>query len=255
MKFQHVLPLGLALSVLALAAPQRYEMRSYVNVGGKVQSAFAWCDAPDRVLAVTQPVRADPATPQPVTLRRWLKRPPREADAAVLTATYLLGTPDPGAGNIYTPLTFPDGTGGGGRFYIHTSNVESVNDPAYRMTRVGRFRTPEGNFPCRYVPQAAFLGATSKRTVIVWDNGRAATYATRNFDGTPGVYVTGGRKITNEELTAYEFTTKNGYRYRVELWTPQYGGAGSLLVSKGNQQLLDESFNAYSVSLPAGARP
>lgn len=245
------LPLGLALCALALAAPQRSEMRSYVHVNGRVQPAFAWCDAPDRVLAVTRP--AKPAvTPQPVTLLTW----PKAHAAQVQRAAWQLGPDDAGAGNIYVALT-PAGQAvtEGRTSFIHISNVENVNDPAYRMTRVGPFKLGDRTYDCRYAPQAAFMGATSKRTVIVWDNGRAATYATRNFDGTPGVYVTGGRRIANEELTAYEFTTKNGYRYRVELWTPEYGGAGSVLVSKGNQQLLDESFNAYSVSLPPGARP
>lgn len=175
--------LGLALSALALAAPQGYEMQSYVNIGGKVQSAFAWCDAPDRVIGVTQPARNDPTTPQPIKLRQVLKRPAPNTDAFDDVAEYRLGPSDPGAGQVYTAITFPES---GGRYFIHTSNVENVNDPAYRMTRVNEFRTPEGSFRCRYQAQAVFMGTTSKRTVIVWDNGKTVTYATRNFDGTPG---------------------------------------------------------------------
>ncbi|ABF43848.1 hypothetical protein Dgeo_2414 (plasmid) [Deinococcus geothermalis DSM 11300] len=250
-----VLTLGLALSALALAAPQRYEMRSYVNTGGKVQPAFAWCDAPDRVIAVTQPRNADLSRPQPVKLRQVLKRPAPNTDAFDYVAEYRLGPSDAGAGQLYTAITFPDGTGDNQRYFIHTSNIENVIDPAYRMTHVNEFRTPEGAFRCRYVPQAAFLGATAKRSVIVWDNGKTATYATRNFDGTPGVYVTSGRRIASAELTAYEFTTRDGYRYRVEIRPPTAGGMGSLSVFRGSLALQTEPFLAYSISEPVQEQP
>ncbi|WP_272976828.1 hypothetical protein [Deinococcus geothermalis] len=254
MRLNSVLTLALVLSGSAIAAPQRYEMRSYVNTGGKMQPAFAWCDAPGRVLAVTQPRNADLSRPQPVKLRQVLKRPAPNTDAFDYVAEYRLGPSDAGAGQLYTAITFPDGTGDNQRYFIHTSNIENVIDPAYRMTHVNEFRTPEGSFRCRYVPQAAFMGATNKRTVIVWDNGKTATYATRNFDGTPGVYVTGGRKISNEELTAYEFKTRDGYRYRIEIVTPEYGGASSVQVYKGSQPVHDELMLAYSISRPAGQK-
>lgn len=245
-----VLVLGLALCTLALAAPQRYEMKSYVNVGGKVQPAFAWCDAPDRVIAVTQPRNADLSRPQPVKLRQVLKRPAPNTDAFDYVAEYRLGPSDAGAGQVYTAITFPDGTGDNQRYFIHTSNIENVVDPAYRMTHVNEFRMPKGSFRCRYVPQAAFMGATNKRTVIVWESGRTATYATRNFDGTPGVYVTGGQKRQQAESTVYEFKTKDGYTYQVKVAPQKDRGNAELSVLRQGQVIQTEPVLAYSISEP-----
>lgn len=245
--------LGLALSALALAAPQRYEMRSYVNTGGKMQPAFAWCDAPGRVLAVTRPAKAELITPQPVTLLQW----PKPNSGQPQKAQYQLGPSEGAAGTVYTTLTPPGQTPNraDATFFVSISNIENVVDPHYRMTHVNEFRTPEGAFRCRYVPQAAFLGATAKRSVIVWDNGKTATYATRNFDGTPGVYVTSGRRIASAELTAYEFKTRDGYRYRVEIRPPTAGGMGSLSVFRGSLALQTEPFLAYSSSEPVQEQP
>lgn len=232
---------ALALAGLALAAPQRYEMKSYVNVGGKVQPALAWCDAPETVIALTTPQSGQ------ATLAVWDKGQSNLLPPNTFPAT--VGDPDPGAGQTYLPLTWKNGAATV-KGLLHSSNVENVQDPAYRMTHINEFRLSDLQHRCRYQPQAAFMGATSKRTVIVWESGKTATYATRNFDGTPGVYVTGGRKIANEELTAYEFLTRDNYRYRVEIVAQDYGGTGSISVFKGRQQLLQEPLRAYSVSLP-----
>ncbi|WP_158680043.1 hypothetical protein [Deinococcus sp. NW-56] len=244
---------ALALAGAAFAASPRFEMRSFVNVEGRVgavQPAFAWCDAPDRVLAVTQPAHDPRTTAQPVTLHRWLKRPQMESDAGKLTAPFLLGPSEGAAGSIYTRLSFPDGSGTNANFFIRTSNVENVLDPAYRLSRVNEFRTPEGSFPCRYQPQAVFMGATAKRTVIVWDNGRTATYATRNFDGTPGVYVTGG-KVSADDIGP-EYTFRNGsYTYLVKF----HPYAAFVRVQRGGRTLRTETFLAYSYSQPVQEQP
>lgn len=252
MTLKSALTLGLTLSALALAAPQRYEMQSYVNVGGKTQPAYAWCDAPGRVLAVTQPANANLMTPQPASLITWLKgvQGPPNID------TMQLGPIDAGAGNLYTALTPPGvAVSDTPDSFIHSSNVENVNDPAYRMTHINEFRLGNQTFTCRYVPQAAFLGVTGKRTVVVWNNGGAATYATRNFDGTPGVSVPGGRHIRSTGgQDEYTWTTPDGYTYRVEVGSG--GGSGATLtVSRGGKTLGRENFLAYSVSRPATGQP
>jgi hypothetical protein len=245
-KRRSVLLTALALAGLALAAPQRYEMKSYVQIGGKVRPAFAWCDAPETVIALTTP-QSGQATLAVRDKGQSNLLPPNTFPATV-------GDPDPGAGQIYFPLTWKNGASTV-KGSLHTSNIKNVQDPAYRMTHINEFRLSDIQHRCRFVPQAAFMGATNKRTVIVWDNGKTATYATRNFDGTPGVSVTGGRKTANEELTAYEFETRDGYRYRVEIMTQEYGGTGSIYVSEGRQQPLQEPFLAYSISLPLKEQP
>ncbi|QBY07053.1 hypothetical protein E5F05_03845 (plasmid) [Deinococcus metallilatus] len=254
MKLKPVLTLGLALSGLALAAPQRYEMQSYVNSVKKWEPAFAWCDAPDRVLAVTRPASTDPNEVQPVTFMRWLKRNPGQP----YIAQYLLGPSEGAAGTVYTSLIPPGRTPHSEatpQSFVSISNVENVIDPAYRMTHVNEFKLDGKSYRCRYVPQAAFMGATNKRTVIVWDNGRAATYATRNFDGTPGVYVTGGQKRQQAEATVYEFKTGDGYTYQLKIAPQEYSGNAELSVLRQGQVIQTEPFLAYSISLPAKGQP
>ena len=107
---------------------------------------------------------------------------------------YQLGPADAGAGQVYTALT-PAGqtVSHSPQYYIHSSNIENVNDPAYRMTKVGEFKVPAGTFQCRYQPQAAFIGATARHSVTIWESGGKVTYRSSNRDGTVGVYLTGGR--------------------------------------------------------------
>lgn len=242
------LTFGLMLSALALAAPPRYEMRSYVNVGGKTQPAYAWCDAPGRVLAVTQPANSNLMTAQPASLITWLKGVQGNPNID----TWQLGPVDAGAGNLYTALTPPGvAVSDTPDSFIHSSNVENVNDPAYRMTHINEFRLDGKTYTCRYVPQAAFLGVTGKRTVVVWNTGRAATYATRNFDGTPGVSVPGGKHLRSASgQDEYTWTTPDGYTYGLEVGSVSGGPGATLTVSRGGKTLGRESFLAYSVSLP-----
>ncbi|MFB9994630.1 hypothetical protein ACFFLM_21965 [Deinococcus oregonensis] len=238
--------LALTISVSGVAAAQAaYRMDSYVTLNGKTQPAFAWCDAPDRVLALTNPAK-EPATSQPVTLARWLKRAPGQ----VQTGAYLLGPGEGAAGTIFVALNPASQPTSGGN--VRLSNVQNVNDPAYRMSAVGGFKTPYEDVRCRYVPDAAFLGATAKRTIIIWDNGGKVTYATRNFDGTPGVLISGGKPIHfgSESGWGYEFQTADGFTYSVARGDFVPKPQMTLSVSKGGKTLQTESFLAYSVSTP-----
>ena len=227
-------PLWLSLlAVSSVASAQGYEMKSYVNVSGAQPAAF-WCDAPGRVLAVTQP-DATSDTPQPVKLVQWTGSNAR-------VQNYQLGPSDAGAGNVYTALT-PSGqqVSGSPKSYVQSSNVENVNDSQYRMTKVSEFKVPAGTFKCRYKPNAAFIGATARHSVTVWEYQGKVTYSSSNRSGQGGVYLTGGTHIGNE----YRWT-KNGYTYALNLG----GDSGaSLSVQRGGKLLSRELFEAYSVSV------
>ncbi|WP_339097518.1 hypothetical protein WDJ50_16885 [Deinococcus sp. VB142] len=218
------------------------------------QPLWAWCDSPSRVLALIQ--YAVPATTNPQTTPAELHEWPKTAAGLgkIQVSTVLIGQPDPGAGQIYTPLKLTSGPRKGQSGYVHTSNIENTNDPAYRMTKTGEFKLGNDVYKCRYVKDATFIGVTQKRTVIIWDNGKTATYATRNFDGSAGVYVTGGKNIDfgSETGWGYEFLKKEGYKYSVS------SGDGmrpkqpplSVTVYRKGKVLTDEPFLAYSISLP-----
>ncbi|TSA82430.1 hypothetical protein FNU79_13725 [Deinococcus detaillensis] len=229
----------LAAASLAAASPttaQGYEMKSYVRFLGFEPAAF-WCDAPGRVLAVTQPKgtggAAQPVT-QPVKLLEW-------AGSDYSVQDYQLGPSDAGAGNLYTALT-PSAmpVRDAPTFFIHSSNVENARDPQYRMTHILEFKVPSGTFRCRYKPQAAFVGATALHSVTIWEHQGKVTYASTNHNGTPGVYLTGGQHSGNE----YRWY-KSGYTYLVKLSFEN----SSLIVLRGNTVLSNESFQAYSVSV------
>lgn len=248
--------LGTALACAAsLATATGYEMKSYVTVNGKVQEAFAWCDAPDRFIAITRPAHAEPERPQPVKLRQVLKRPAPNTDAFDYVAQYLLGMSEGAAGSVYNAILLPGSTprsGTASQYFLRRSNVENAANPTYRMSRVSELRTPEGDFRCRYVPQAAFMGVTARRTVIVWDNGKTATYATRNFDGTPGVYVTGGKRVAPgiEGGIHYEFPVQGGVTYFVNIDPNGPLTGAEVIVRKDGRLNPSERFLAYSVSVP-----
>lgn len=227
-----------------------YEMKSYVQVGKTIRSAFAWCDAPDRILAVTLPSPAltGPGDVREVSLLRWLKNRP----GTVGNFKYKIGLSEGAAGSTYIgliPAGFKATRELASQNFIHLSNVQ--RPPEYRMGRVVQFKTMQGENPCRYVPNAAFMGATAKRTVIVWDEGDAITYTTRNFDGTPGVYITGGKKTVGVEGgITYEFNTEDGYTYRLQIGFLDPPPGAHLTVTKSGALKASERFLAYSVSIP-----
>lgn len=234
------------LTAWTTAGAAGYEMKSYVTVGGKTQEAFAWCDAPNRVFAVPQ-VSGELTKPQPASLVTWLKT----VRGGPNIDTIQLGAGDGAAGSVYYPLSASGQKTNGGD-YVRLSNVENVLDPAYRMSRVSAFKVANKEYACRYVPQAAFLGVTAQRTVIVWDNGKTATYATRNFDGSAGVYVTGGRRIPPgmEGGTHYEFSAPGGITYSVNIDANGPKTGASVIVRQDGHLEPGQPFLAYSVSLP-----
>lgn len=226
-----------ALGLLGfVAAAPAYQMNSYALVNGKNQAVFAWCDAPNRVLALAKGNKTN--------LYHWAKHP--SGLGSMSTSQVTVGAADPGAGQIYYPLKITAGSRNGQSGFLHTSNVENVQDPAYRMTHINEFKLGSDVYACRYVPQAAFLGSTNKRTVIVWDAGDTITYATRNFDGSAGVYVTDGKSSSGAAGLDYRFTTKDGYTYTLKASAT----TAFLTVSKGGKVLSSEKFVAYSLSLP-----
>ncbi|MDL2344498.1 hypothetical protein QOL99_10060 [Deinococcus sp. MIMF12] len=248
---------ALALAGLALAAPHRYEMRSFVNVEGKVggvQPAFAWCDAPGRVLVLRQfdtpagPARRNAPQYTVTELYEWPKT--RAGLGKLRRSEVRIGWPDAGAGQTFHSLKATSGPRQGQSGHLRTSTVEN-EDPAYRMTRVNEFRLNGTSYRCRYQPQAVFMGSTAQRTVIVWDNGRAATYATRNFDGTPGMYVTGGKVSYDELGPEYIFSGAGGYSYRVKY----HDSSAFVQVRRNGKMLQSEHFLAYSVSMPTPSTP
>ncbi|WP_295821794.1 hypothetical protein [uncultured Deinococcus sp.] len=229
---------GLLLASLGMAAG--FQTVSVADVDGARPVRF-WCDTPGRVLALAVPTTA----PGPGTLAQW-------AGGQRTLTPVQVGVDDPGAGQVYTPLGIPGQPAPADPgYFVHSSNIENAQDPAYRMTHVDGFRVPAGTFTCRYVPQAAVLAATAKHTVIVWDSGGRVTYASRNRDGTPGVQLTGGTHTRAGGREVYRWTQR-GYTYSVSVGNPQLGQVpgGELRVSRGGAVLNTWLLQAYTLSTP-----
>lgn len=230
-------PVLLALTLLGSAAAQaRWSESSYANIGGW-QPAQSWCDTPGRVLAVTTPA----AETGPVKLAQWV-------GGKLSVQNWQLGRPEPGAGQVYTPL-IPAGQtqSENPEYFIHSSNIENTVDPQYRMTHINEYVVPAGRFGCRYVPGATVLAATAKHTVIVWESGGKVTYASRNRDGTPGIQLTGGTHTRVSGRERYVWNNA-GYRYVLEVGQSGQPG-GRLSVLKGTKLLSREELLAYSISV------
>ncbi|MFC5848382.1 hypothetical protein [Deinococcus petrolearius] len=232
-------PMLAALALLGTAGAAGYREFSYADVGGHWRPVAAWCDTPGRVLAITAP-RGQGAV-RPATLVQW-------TGGRLSARTWQYGPGEGAAGSSYVALT-PAGqqVSDDPTYYVHTSNVENVQDPAYRLTRVVEFRVPAGTFRCRYVPQAAVLAATAKHSVVVWEQGGKVTYASRNRDGTAGVQLTGGTHTQGAGGDEYQWR-RGGYTYALEVGRDGAAG-GRLSVSRGGRLLSREALLAYSVSV------
>ncbi|CAM3347142.1 Secreted protein [Deinococcus saxicola] len=227
----------------AQAQPQKvpgqelqWQETSFANIGGW-QAVQLWCDTPGRVLAVTSPAgsRGD------VKLAQWVGGKTSIQD-------WQMGRPDPGAGQVYTPLTPAGQTPGKPpQYFIRSSNIENTIDPAYHMTRINEYVVPAGRFQCRYVPQATVLAATARHTVIVWESGGKVTYASRNRDGAPGIQLAGGTHTRTLGRERYVWDNA-GYQYVLEVGQLAHPG-GSLTVLKGGKTLSREELLAYSISV------
>lgn len=240
------LTLGLALSALAAAAPQRFTQSTFVLDGVRWQPAVVLCDAPDRVITLSNSGAASIAV-----YRRFFKANP----ARVTRTMYSVGAPDGAAGSIYRPL-YPlrDGVDTSKyTYFFRTSDVQGTAS-GETMDRVSLNTPLDGRVTCRWASGVVFLGVTGRRTVIVRAHGDRVTYTSRDFGGQGGVTVTGGQHTPGGQ-EEYAWTTPDGYTYGLEVGSPSGGPGATLTVSRNGQTLRREGFLAYSVSRPARGQP
>jgi len=242
------LTLGLALSSVAAAAPQAFTQSTFVLEGGRWQPAAVLCDAPDRVVTLSNSGSASIAV-----YRQFLKANP----GRVTRTLYSVGAPGGAAGSIYRPL-YPlrDGVDTGRyTYFFRTSNVQGTAS-GETMDRVSLNTPLDGQLSCRWASGTVFLGVTPDRTAIIRAAGGRVTYTSRDFDGRGGVTLTGGRHGHSVEgQDEYTWTTPDGYSYGLEVGTVSGGPGATLTVSRGGQMLLREGFLAYSVSRPRSPQP
>ena len=129
--------------------------QNYSASGALVQPRLFLCDAVDRPEVLLLGV---PAGRRRVDLVRLAK-----PGLAVTHRTLLIGDPDAGAGQIHYPLSSTSGAAVGD---IHAVNPGAFDRPVTTAAVVAI--TLDGQAAsCRFEPQIRFLGATTRRTIMV----------------------------------------------------------------------------------------
>ena len=221
--------------------------RTYALDSGAARQAWIICDglAAGRLYVVGLPNAT-----RGVTVTTYDKT----STAAPSSQDLTLGQPDPGAGQVYWPLT---GTGGADAGNLHainpgvlTSPVDAFT-PTFTSAKIGAAETS-----CRWVARTRVMGFSARRTFLITQaDDRTLTYQTFDFkdaakakpvepDGaqrtsTPTLQIVGG----HESAAGFSFEN-NGYTYQVEA-----GPAGaSVTVLKGGQQVQQEAMNAWTLA-------
>ncbi len=221
--------------------------RTYTTGGGSARQAWIICDG----LAAGQAyVVGLPNASASLTVTGYDKT----STTAPLSQNLTLGAPDPGAGQVYWPLTGPAGVAAGN---LHAFNPGALTSPADAFTptftsaKIGAAQTS-----CRWVARTRLMGFSARRTFLITQaDDRTLTYQTFDFkdaatakpvdpDGaqrtsTPTLQIVGG----HESATGFSFEN-NGYTYQVEA-----GPVGATVtVLKGGQQVQQETLAAWTLA-------
>lgn len=243
-----LLPIGSPI----MGATDGYQLRSYVQTETSALPAFAWCEAKDKILALTQPQQAL-TTPRPTTLYSWSKS---QLGQPTTQNMQLDRASQNKSSNQVTHKLLSKSTSGVLAF------GKSKKEGA-RMPKIDNFQLGKSQNSCRHAFNAAFMGASNKHTVIVWDGNCdfsglvcKATLATRSYKGNNNLLLDNGQmgyrniqlnkgKVTSFTLT-YTFESDSDGLFRLLEITDK---GSTLTTRKAGQVLSRERFLAYSVSL------
>ncbi|PYE53514.1 hypothetical protein DES52_10843 [Deinococcus yavapaiensis KR-236] len=265
----------------SMAAAQPYVQHDFGQIASAAyRPLFAWCDGPDRVVAVSSPAKLlGPNETVAVSLASLTKSAPERVNIA----RYQLGPADGAAGSVYYGLRpFGSAASTEGNF-LHVSNIQRA-DGGYTFTHVVAVTSNGQALECRYftvneadpasggpTEGSVFAGASAKRSVWIQrlPNGR---YMYRSFDyvgserlpetsesrvsgdfdtSKRGIRLSNGiRTKTSAGGLVYQFRN-GGYTYRVEVGSTARPFARVTVTSNG-RTLLSEPFRFYSDSRPRG---
>ena len=221
--------------------------RTYELDAGAARQAWVLCDGIDvgqvytvglpdaaRLVSVTNVAKAAPATPTSQSLT--------------------VGQPDPGAGQVFWPLTFPGGADAGNLHAINPGVLTSPADaftPTFTSAKIGAVQAS-----CRWVARTRVMGVSARRSfLITQDDNRALTYQTFDFkdaatakpvnpDGaqrstTPTLQIVGG----TESAAGFSFEN-NGYTYQVAASST----GATVTVLKGGKLVQTEPLTAWTIA-------
>ncbi|NJC35241.1 membrane-bound inhibitor of C-type lysozyme [Sphingomonas jejuensis] len=222
---------------------------SVVRRGDGFVPALFLCNATNQPtsIALTVPAHGD------ATLVRF-----DDVGRGIETRAVSVGGPDPGAGQIYYPLS-ADGREVG---YIHAANSQML-DGATTPT-VTSLGIDGADLRCRWQPQTRFLGLTARRAVLVTgpEDGplvyRSFDFAER-ADQDP---VDNGRTtratltVTGGERRGDTLVFRNGAtEYRIRASGDPAAGAAAIEVFRAGARVQSEPVLAYTLGATAASPP
>jgi hypothetical protein len=173
-------------------------------------------------------------------------------------ASFRLGQPDPGAGQVYWPLT----TGGGAEAgYLRAFNPGMIEDPASATTATfTEIKIGETTTSCRWRPGILLEALGARRSYLVTREAGQLVYRTFNYAQAaaaqplpdsgparttpPSLEIRGGTETTTPTGRLYVFEN-NSYRYTVEIGADH---RGAVMVVKAGRQVAAEPFQAYTIA-------
>ncbi len=173
--------------------------------------------------------------------------------------SYRVGAADPGAGQIYYPLT-PAGAGSAPN-NVHSFNTGMLDRPEQALTpAITGVTSSEGSGECRWTLNTRLLGFDARRSVLITQApGGTLTYQTFDFaapgtpthpDGaqrssTPSLTVTGGTRLLTQTQEVFVFRN-NGYTYTVRVAREGQPAGASVTVSRAGKTVQQETLTGYT---------
>ncbi len=177
------------------------------------------------------------------------------------TQSYLVGRPDPGAGQIHWPL----GRGGVAVGDVHGVNPGMIDDGGATTPTIVDVRLDDKALSCRWLAHTRFIGLDSRRSVVVTETPQGLVYQSFDFakrgpvvrpDGVqqsnrPTLRLLGGSEIVGTRR-GFRFANA-GYVYFVQL--PRSGEPATLLVTRDGRLVESEPLVGFAYAPPLGRAP
>lgn len=180
------------------------------------------------------------------------------------TQRYTVGDGDPGAGQIYWPLS----QGGKEVGHVHGVNPGMIDDNGATVPPITGVKLGDRDLDCRFLSHTRFIGVDSRRSVVVTETPQGLVYQAFSFrkrgavtqpDGVqrsnkPTLRLIGGSETTTGAGSPGGFRFANAsYVYSIQL--PRGGEAASLTVTRGAKLVQSEKFVGFTFAPPTGRAP
>lgn len=177
------------------------------------------------------------------------------------TQSYLVGRPDPGAGQIHWRL----GRSGVAVGEVHGVNPGMIEDDGATTPPIVDVRLDTRTLSCRWLAHTRFIGLDSRRSVVVTETPQGLVYQSFDFakrgpvvrpDGVqqsnrPTLRLLGGSEIVGTRR-GFRFANAD-YVYFIQL--PRSGEPASLVVTRDGRLVESEPLVGFTYAPPLGRAP